>query len=194
MLRQQRTKPGKEQPNLSLADYVAPAQSGLADYIGLFALTAGIGARQLAKKYEDDLDDYHAILTKALADRLAEATAEMLHERARLAWGFGQGENLSKEDLIAERYRGIRPAPGYPACPDHSEKEKLFDLLQAEDNAGVSLTESFAMSPAASICGFYFGHPKAHYFTVGRIGRDQMEEYALRKGTPIEAIESWLQR
>jgi 5-methyltetrahydrofolate--homocysteine methyltransferase len=137
------------------------------------------------------MDDYHAIMVKALADRLAEASAEWLHARAREDWGYGADEHLSNEDLIGERYRGIRPAFGYPACPDHSEKYKLFDLLQA-DRAGLSLTESAAMAPAASVSGLYFAHPHARYFTVGRIGRDQVEDYAARKGVHLEEAERWL--
>ena len=144
-------------------------------------LPAGIGAEDLAAAFERDQDDYHAIMVKALADRLAEASAEWLHARARADWGYGADERSANEDLIAERYRGIRPAFGYPACPDHSEKYKLFDLLQA-DRAGISLTESCAMAPAASVSGLYFAHPQARYFTVGRIGRDQVQDYAARKG------------
>jgi 5-methyltetrahydrofolate--homocysteine methyltransferase len=190
MLRQQEQQPDAH-PNLSLADFVAPKDRGLRDYLGAFAITAGIGAEDLAVAYERDLDDYHAIMVKALADRLAEASAEWLHARARADWGYGADERLSSEDLIAERYRGIRPAFGYPACPDHSEKYKLFDLLQA-NRAGISLTESAAMAPAASVSGLYFAHPQARYFTVGRIGRDQVEDYAARKGVGVEEAERWL--
>jgi 5-methyltetrahydrofolate--homocysteine methyltransferase len=190
MLRQQEQQAGGI-PNLSLADFVAPAGSGLEDSIGAFAITAGLGAEQLAAAFERDLDDYHAIMVKALADRLAEASAEWLHARARADWGYGTSERLSNEDLIAERYRGIRPAFGYPACPDHSEKYKLFDLLRAE-RAGISLTENGAMTPAASVSGLYFAHPLARYFTVGRIGRDQVESYAARKGIGVEETERWL--
>jgi 5-methyltetrahydrofolate--homocysteine methyltransferase len=190
MLRQQEQQ-ADGTPNLSLADFVAPAGSGLEDYIGAFAITAGLGAEELAAAFERDLDDYHAIMVKALADRLAEASAEWLHARARADWGYGAGERLSNEDLVAERYRGIRPAFGYPACPDHSEKYKLFELLQAE-RAGISLTENGAMTPAASVSGLYFAHPLARYFTVGRIGRDQVESYAVRKGMGIEEAERWL--
>ena len=190
MLRQQEQQPDAN-PNLSLADFVAPKDRGLRDYLGAFAITSGIGAEDLAAAYERDLDDYHAIMVKALADRLAEASAEWLHARARADWGYGADERLANEDLIAEHYRGIRPAFGYPACPDHSEKYKLFDLLQA-NRAGISLTESAAMAPAASVSGLYFAHLQARYFTVGRIGRDQVEDYAARKGVRVEEAERWL--
>jgi 5-methyltetrahydrofolate--homocysteine methyltransferase len=190
MLRQQEENPDGR-PNLSLADFVAPAGSGLTDYVGAFAVTAGIGASDLAASYERSLDDYHAIMVKALADRLAEAFAECLHARVRRDWGYGIDEHLSADDLIAERYRGIRPAFGYPACPDHSEKRRLFDLLRA-DRAGITLTESCVMVPAASVSGLYFGHPDARYFNVGRLGPDQIEDYAARKGEPVEEIERWL--
>jgi 5-methyltetrahydrofolate--homocysteine methyltransferase len=190
MLRQQEEMP-PGMPNLSLADFIAPRDSGITDHVGAFAVTAGIGAQELAAAFERDLDDYHAIIVKALADRLAEAFAEYLHARVRREWGYGAGERLTADDLIAERYRGIRPAFGYPACPDHTEKRKLFELLGA-DRAGVSLTESFAMSPAASVSGLYFAHPDARYFTVGRIGADQVEDYARRKGVSAGAVERWL--
>jgi 5-methyltetrahydrofolate--homocysteine methyltransferase len=162
------------------------------DYLGGFAVTAGIGADELAKKFAADLDDYNAILTKALADRLAEAFAEYLHQQARIAWGFGAMEKLSHEELIRERYRGIRPAPGYPASPDHTEKQMLFELLEAEKNTGITLTESFAMHPGASVSGLYFSHPEAKYFGVGKIARDQAVDYAARKGEPLAVIEKWL--
>jgi 5-methyltetrahydrofolate--homocysteine methyltransferase len=190
MLRQQEQQPDQA-PNLSLADFIAAKDSGLEDFIGAFAITAGLGAEALVAAYERDLDDYHAIMVKALADRLAEAAAEWLHARARADWGYGAGEQLSSDDLIAERYRGIRPAFGYPACPDHSEKYKLFALLQA-DRAGLSLTDSAAMAPAASVSGLYFAHPGARYFSIGRIGRDQVEDYAARKGIRVEEAERWL--
>jgi 5-methyltetrahydrofolate--homocysteine methyltransferase len=190
MLRQQEQQSAGN-PNLSLADFVAAKDGGLQDYLGAFAITAGIGAEDLAAAFERSMDDYHAIMVKALADRLAEASAEWLHARARADWGYGADEQLSHEDLVAERYRGIRPAFGYPACPDHSEKYKLFELLQA-NRAGISLTESAAMAPAASVSGLYFAHPRARYFTVGRIGRDQVEDYAARKGVRIEDAERWL--
>jgi 5-methyltetrahydrofolate--homocysteine methyltransferase len=190
LLRQQEQMP-QGTPNLSLADFVAPADSGLRDHIGAFAVTAGHGAADLAATFERDHDDYHAIMVKALADRLAEAFAEYLHAQVRKEWGYGTDERLSNEDLIAEKYRGIRPAFGYPACPDHSEKQKLFDLLGAE-RAGIELTESFAMMPAASVSGIYLAHPQARYFTVGRIGRDQVEDYARRKGVSVTSVERWL--
>jgi 5-methyltetrahydrofolate--homocysteine methyltransferase len=191
MLRQQMDKPAR-QHNHSLADYVAPRESGRTDYIGAFAVTGGHGADELAKQFEADHDDYNAIMTKALADRLAEAFAEFLHERVRAEWGYGKQEHLSKEELIREAYRGIRPAAGYPACPDHTEKRILFDLLAAEKNAGIRLTESFAMWPGASVSGLYFAHPEAKYFGVGKIGRDQVLDYQQRKRLPLEEIERWL--
>ena len=190
MLRQQEQVPDRK-PNVSLADFIAPRESGVTDVIGAFAVTAGLGAGELATAFERDHDDYNAIIVKALADRLAEAFAEYLHARARRDWGFGADERLSNEDVIAEKYRGIRPAFGYPACPDHSEKRKLFDLLQAE-RVGISLTESFAMWPAASVSGLYFAHPEARYFDVGRIAQDQVEDYARRKGVGVGEVERWL--
>ena len=189
MLRQQDVT--GERPSWSLADLVAPREKGRLDYIGAFAVTAGLGAEDLVEHYERDHDDYHAIMVKALADRLAEAFAEYLHARARRDWGYAGGDELGPEDLIAERYRGIRPAFGYPACPDHSEKFKLFDLLDAGE-VGISLTESAAMLPAASVSGLYFSHPAARYFTVGRLGLDQVERYAARKGIDLQAVERWL--
>jgi len=189
MLRQQQEKaPGE--PYRSLADFVSPRDGGKGDWVGAFVVTAGIGAQQLAAAFEKDLDDYHAIMTKALADRLAEALAEMLHERVRRAW-YAPAESLSHEDLLAEKYRGIRPAIGYPACPDHSEKPKLFELLRA-GSIGVTLTEHGAMLPAASVAGLYFGHPEARYFAVGRVGRDQVGDYAKRKGMSVADVERWL--
>jgi 5-methyltetrahydrofolate--homocysteine methyltransferase len=191
-LRQQRqheekTDPG---PSMALADFVAPKGSGVRDWVGAFVVTAGIGAQALAAAFEKELDDYHAIMAKALADRLAEALTEMLHERVRRAW-YAPDEASSKDALVAEKYRGIRPAFGYPACPDHSEKRKLFDLVHAEV-IGVSLTEHWAMLPAASVSGLYIGHPKARYFNVGRIGRDQVEDYSRRKGMAVTEVERWL--
>ena len=174
----------------SLADYLAPAGSGVADHLGAFAVSAGFGAEELAKKFEADHDDYNAIMAKALADRLAEAFAEKLHQQARRDWGFD--EHLSNDDLIDEKYRGIRPAPGYPACPDHTEKWPLWDLLDAKDATGIWLTESLAMFPAASVSGFYFGRPEARYFSVDMITRDQVEDYARRKGQPVAEVERWL--
>jgi 5-methyltetrahydrofolate--homocysteine methyltransferase len=190
-LRQQSEKPAG-QPNLSLADYVAPQDSGRQDYVGAFAVTAGIGVEELCKRFDQDHDDYNSIMVKALADRLAEAFAEFLHKRTREEWGYGKSEQLTNEDLIREKYRGIRPAPGYPACPDHTEKRLLFDLLQVEKSAGITLTESYAMWPAAAVSGFYFAHPDAKYFAVGKIGKDQVEDYARRKEMDIRTVERWL--
>jgi len=190
-LRQQSEKP-QGQPNLCLADYVAPKESGRQDHIGAFAVTAGIGLDDLCKRFDKDHDDYHSIMAKALADRLAEAFAEYLHKRAREEWGYGKSERLTNDELIREQYRGIRPAPGYPACPDHTEKRLLFDLLSVEKNAGMMLTESFAMLPAAAVSGFYFSHPEAKYFAVGKLGKDQVEDYARRKGMDLHAVERWL--
>ncbi|HXY19469.1 MAG TPA: methionine synthase [Gemmatimonadales bacterium] len=191
-LRQQMERPAGR-PNLCLADYVAPRDSGLPDWIGAFAVTAGVGADELAASYERAHDDYTAILAKALADRLAEALAERLHQRVRREfWGYAAGESLDNAALIAERYRGIRPAPGYPACPDHTEKAALFSLLDATARTGIRLTESWAMWPAASVCGWYLAHPQAAYFGLGRIGRDQVHDYARRKGMDTRAMERWL--
>jgi 5-methyltetrahydrofolate--homocysteine methyltransferase len=190
-LRQQSERP-EGQPHQALADIVAPRESGVADYLGVFAVTAGIGIEKVVEEFERDHDDYSAIMTKALADRLAEGLAEALHKRAREEWGYGRDESLSNEELIRERYRGIRPAPGYPACPDHSEKRLLFSLLDAERRAGMRLTENFAMLPAASVSGLYFSHPEARYFTVGRLDRDQVVDYARRKGLPLAEVERWL--
>ena len=191
MLRQQWQRKGINYFR-SLADYVAPVDSGRADYVGGFAVTTGHGCDELAKKFRDDLDDYNAIMVSALADRLAEAFAEMMHHRARKEWGFGVDENLSNEEMIAEKYRGIRPAAGYPACPDHTEKQTLWDLMGAEAATGISLTESFAMWPGAAVSGLYFGHPESRYFAVNKITKDQAEHYAKLKGQPIEEIERWL--
>jgi 5-methyltetrahydrofolate--homocysteine methyltransferase len=190
MLRQQDVIPDGR-PNRSLADYIAPRGSGVPDYLGMFAVTAGIGADDLVQRFEREHDDYSAIMVKALADRLAEAFAEYLHAQARKDWGYGEGERFTNADLIAEKYRGIRPAYGYPACPDHSEKFKLFRLLDA-GRQGITLTEAGAMMPAASVSGLYFSHPEAKYFTVGRIGRDQLESYATRKEMSVEEAERWL--
>ena len=181
------------QPNRCLADFVAPVSSGKKDYVGAFAVTAGHGVEEWARELEKKHDDYQAILLKALADRCAEAFAEKLHEMARQAWKFGRAEKLSKDDLIDEKYRGIRPAAGYPACPDHTEKQGLMRLLEAEKNTGIRLTESCAMTPASSVSGLYFGHPEARYFAVGSIGKDQVEDYAIRKGVARAEIEKWLQ-
>jgi 5-methyltetrahydrofolate--homocysteine methyltransferase len=190
-LRQQIEKPDTE-PEFALADFVAPKETGLADYLGAFAVTAGLGAQEMAQEFEKAHDDYNAILTKALADRLAEALAEWLHKQVRDAWGFGREESLSPADLLREKYRGIRPAPGYPAQPDHSEKPTLFRLLDVQKATGIELTENFAMLPAASICGLYFSHPQSRYFSVGKLGRDQVIDYQRRKGLELRAIERWL--
>ena len=190
-LRQQQARANQE-PSHAMADFVAPRDSGRLDYLGAFAVTAGLRIEPLVEKFEKDNDDYNALMAKALADRLAEALAEWAHQRARIEWGYGQDENLSHEDLIRERYRGIRPAPGYPALPDHTEKQPLFDLLCAEKNTGITLTENFAMYPAASVSGFYFSHPQSKYFAVGKIDRDQVEDYARRKGLDLRTAERWL--
>ncbi|TWT93325.1 methionine synthase [Stieleria varia] len=190
-LRQQWERKGQSDFR-SLADYIAPLDSGRADYIGGFVVTAGIGAQEMADRLRSELNDYDAIMVQAVADRLAEAFAELLHQRARRDWRFGTDENLSTEELIEEKYRGIRPAAGYPACPDHTEKRTLFDLLDAEKNTGVELTSSYAMTPGAAVSGLYFAHPDARYFTVDRMTKDQIESYAKRKGQPIEEIEKWL--
>ncbi len=191
-LRQQSEKPD-DSPNLSLADYIAPRDSGASDYIGGFAVTAGLGAEALAAEYEAKHDDYSSIMVKALADRLAEAFAERMHERVRKEfWAYAAEESLDNEALIRERYQGIRPAPGYPACPEHTEKRELFELLDAEHNTGIELTEHFAMTPAASVSGFYFSHPESKYFPVGKIDRDQVASYAERKGMEISEAEKWL--
>jgi 5-methyltetrahydrofolate--homocysteine methyltransferase len=184
---------GRERPNFALADFVAPKDTGVADWIGGFCVTAGPGIETKAAAFEAAHDDYSSILVKALGDRLAEAFAERMHERVRKElWGYAADEDLPNEDLIAERYRGIRPAPGYPACPDHTEKWTLFRLLDAERTVGVSLTESLAMTPASSVSGWYFAHPQAAYFGVGKIERDQVADYARRKGMALAEVERWL--
>jgi 5-methyltetrahydrofolate--homocysteine methyltransferase len=190
-LRQQTRKPAGR-PQLCLADFVAPAEAGAADHIGAFAVTSGIGIEALVEVFEAEHDDYRSIMVKALADRLAEAFAELLHERVRREWGYGIDEHLGPEDLIKERYRGIRPAPGYPACPDHTEKLSLWKLLDVSNATGIRLTESFAMLPAASISGLYFAHPESSYFSVGKLGRDQIRAYAERKGISVTEVERWL--
>jgi len=191
-LRQQTKKP-TDIPNYCLADYIAPKEAGVKDYIGGFAITTGIGIDARVAEFEKQNDDYSAIMLKALADRLAEAFAEHLHLRVRREfWGYASDEALSNEDIIAEKYRGIRPAPGYPACPEHSEKGPLFELLQAPKNAGITLTESFAMLPTAAVSGFYFSHPQAQYFATGKVDKDQVTEYAKRKGWTVEEAERWL--
>ncbi|HEX5172339.1 MAG TPA: vitamin B12 dependent-methionine synthase activation domain-containing protein, partial [Cyclobacteriaceae bacterium] len=191
-LRQQNKK-AQNLPNFSLADFIAPRSSSRSDYIGMFAVTAGAGIEPLLEKYKAAHDDYSDIMVKALADRLAEAFAECLHEKVRREyWGYEPAESLSNEDLIAEKYSGIRPAPGYPACPDHTEKKILFDILDAEKQAGIRLTESFAMYPASSVSGYYFANPESKYFGLGKIEKDQVAEYARRKGMKVDEIERWL--
>ncbi|MGJ7915620.1 methionine synthase [Massilia sp. LXY-6] len=194
-LRQQGVKPvvdGVQRPNQCLSDFIAPKSSGVADYIGMFAVTAGLGAEKIEKRFEAQGDDYSSIMVKALADRLAEAFAEYMHERVRTdLWGYAQGEDLSKEQLIKEAYVGIRPAPGYPACPEHTVKAELFKTLQA-DEIGMALTESFAMYPGAAVSGFYFSHPESKYFVVGKIGQDQLDDMAARRGLPKEELERYL--
>ena len=191
-LRQQADKPA-ERPDLCLADFVAPKESGKHDWIGGFAVTAGLGIEPHLERFRAEHDDYSAIILKALADRLAEAFAERMHERVRKEfWGYAADESLDNESLIAEKYLGIRPAPGYPACPDHTEKRTLFDLLDATNNAGIELTESMAMYPAASVSGWYFSHPRSQYFVVGRVGKEQVEDYAKRKGWSVQEAERWL--
>jgi 5-methyltetrahydrofolate--homocysteine methyltransferase len=191
-LRQQvAKKPGR--PNLALADFIAPIDSGIEDYIGGFAVTTGHGLDEVKASFEAAHDDYSAILITALADRLAEAFAERLHEQVRRElWGYAADEQLDNDALISESFQGIRPAPGYPSCPDHTEKATLFRLLGAESRAGITLTETMAMLPAASVSGYYFWHPESHYFGLGRIGRDQLEDYAARKGWSIVEAERWL--
>jgi len=190
-LRQQKENQ-RGRPQLALADFIAPRQSGLIDYIGVFAVTTGHGCQELAERFDKDHDQYNSIMTKALADRLAEAFAECLHQRVRAEWGYGKNERLTPADLIQEKYRGIRPAPGYPAQPDHTEKPLLFDLLKVNEATGITLTENYAMLPAASVCGLYFAHAEARYFAVNSIGRDQVESYAARKGMLVAEVERWL--
>ncbi|MGE0375766.1 MAG: vitamin B12 dependent-methionine synthase activation domain-containing protein, partial [Planctomycetaceae bacterium] len=191
MLRQQWERKGQKDFR-SLADYIAPADSGRTDYIGAFAVTAGHGCDELVAKFEAAHDDYNSIMAKAIADRLAEAFAEYLHQRVREEWGFGKGENLTNEDLIAEKYRGIRPAFGYPSSPDHTRTQTLWNLLDPERRAGIKLTESYAMWPAAAVSGMYFAHPQARYFAVDRITKDQVESYAQRTGLTVAQAERWL--
>ena len=191
-LRQQKQKPAG-QPNFALGDFVAPDTTAIADYIGAFAVTTGVGVDEMVVEFEADHDDYSAIMVKALADRLAEAFAEHLHRRVRRDyWGYARDETLDNDDLIAERYRGIRPAPGYPACPDHTEKRLLWDLLDVEGHTEIRLTENYAMDPGASVCGWYFSHPRSRYFGLGKIGRDQVADYATRKDMTVLDVESWL--
>jgi 5-methyltetrahydrofolate--homocysteine methyltransferase len=194
-LRQQNEKPvieGVARPNQCLADFIAPKESGITDYIGMFAVTAGLGIEKHEKRFEDAGDDYSSIMLKALADRLAEAFAEYLHERVRKdLWGYAADEKLSNEQLIGEKYRGIRPAPGYPACPEHTVKADMFRILEAED-IGMSLTESYAMFPGAAVSGFYFAHPASKYFTVGKIGEDQLADMSSRRKVPMDLLSRWL--
>jgi 5-methyltetrahydrofolate--homocysteine methyltransferase len=190
-LRQQSNREGSE-PCRSLADFIAPKETGLPDHIGAFAVTSGIGLKELCDSYRAKHDDYNAIMAEALADRLAEAFAECLHKCVRIEWGYGCAENLSNADLIQERYRGIRPAPGYPACPDHTEKGPLWHLLDVQANTGILITESFAMWPGSSVSGLYFAHPESRYFSLGKIDRDQVTDYSTRKGTSVSEVERWL--
>jgi 5-methyltetrahydrofolate--homocysteine methyltransferase len=191
-LRQQNEK-AADQAYLCLADFIAPKSSGKKDHIGFFAVTAGIGIEPIVEAYEKDHDDYHSIMIKAIADRLAEAMAEKMHEMVRTEyWGFAKGEQLTDDEIIREKYSSIRPAPGYPACPDHTEKRKLFDLLQVEKEIGINLTENFAMYPTAAVSGYYFAHEESKYFAVGKIQKDQVEEYAKRKGVDVAYVERWL--
>jgi 5-methyltetrahydrofolate--homocysteine methyltransferase len=190
-LRQQ-TKKVSGQPNLALSDFIAPKETGIKDYIGGFVVTTGIGLEKHVERFEKDHDDYNSIMVKALADRLAEALAEYMHREVRLKhWGYAVNENLSNDELIKESYRGIRPAPGYPACPDHLEKIGLFNLLNATELTGVTLTETFAMLPASSVSGWYFGHPEAKYFGLGKINNDQLEDVANRKKIKMSELKKW---
>jgi 5-methyltetrahydrofolate--homocysteine methyltransferase len=191
-LRQQ-LKKSKEQPNIALADFIAPKDSGTIDYMGAFCVTTGFGTEEKAKEFEDVNDDYSSIMVKALSDRLAEAFAEYLHTQIRIKhWGYAANEGLTNEDLIQEKYQGIRPAPGYPACPDHLEKHTIWKLLEVEETIGVSLTESLAMWPASSVSGYYFAHPKSRYFGLGKIKEDQLINYSKRRGIEIEKARKWL--
>jgi 5-methyltetrahydrofolate--homocysteine methyltransferase len=191
-LRQQ-TEGRDGSPRKSLADFVAPKATGLRDYVGAFAVTAGLGSAERVTAFKKDHDDYSAIMLEALADRLAEAFAERLHERVRREfWGYAPDEHLDNDALIAEKYAGIRPAPGYPACPEHTEKQTIWELLDVEAATGIELTESMAMWPGAAVSGLYFSHPKSRYFVLGRVGRDQVEDYAVRKGWTVDEAEKWL--
>jgi 5-methyltetrahydrofolate--homocysteine methyltransferase len=192
MLRQQFDR-GGNRPCYALSDFVSPVESGVADYMGLFAVTAGIGTDELVAHYEADHDDYSAIMAKALADRLAEALAEYMHEEVRKhLWGYAPDEDLTNEELIQEKYRGIRPAPGYPACPDHTSKRTIFEVMGVPEAIDLHLTESCAMVPTAAVSGFYFAHPEATYFSLGKIARDQLEDYAARKGMSVDEAARWL--
>lgn len=189
----QQLKKAANASNMALSDFIAPKESGIKDYIGGFVVTTGIGIDEHVARFEADHDDYNSIMLKALADRLAEAFAERMHERVRKEfWGYAADERFENEDLIKEKYRGIRPAPGYPACPDHTEKPDLFRILNATAITSVSLTESMAMTPTAAVSGWYFGHPEAKYFGVGKIAKDQVESLAERKGMSFEDMERWL--
>ena len=190
-LRQQANREGGEACR-SLADFIAPKDLRLCDHIGAFAVTAGIGLKELTNDFRAKHDDYNAIMAEALADRLAEAFAECLHKRVRDEWGYGRSENLTTDELIHEKYRGIRPAPGYPACPDHMEKGTIWRLLDVEANTGIKLTESYAMWPGSSVSGLYFAHPEARYFALGKIDRGQVADYAERKGMSMAEVERWL--
>jgi 5-methyltetrahydrofolate--homocysteine methyltransferase len=191
-LRQQSQKT-KGAPNIALADFIAPKDAGKTDYVGAFCVTTGFGVNEKAAEFEKDHDDYNSIMVKALADRLAEAFAEYLHEKVRKQiWGYATDESLTNEALIKEEYKGIRPAPGYPACPDHLEKKTIWKLLDAETNTGVKLTESLAMWPAASVSGYYFAHPESKYFGLGKIKKDQVSDYAKRRNISTEEAERWL--
>jgi 5-methyltetrahydrofolate--homocysteine methyltransferase len=191
-LRQQ-SKKAEGRPNIALADFIAPRESGVQDYMGCFCVSTGFGTHELAAKYEVDLDDYNSIMVKALADRLAEAFAEYLHREVRINyWGYATNESLTNTELINENYKGIRPAPGYPACPDHLEKETIWEVLQVKETIGVELTESMAMWPAASVSGYYFGNPEARYFGLGKIKEDQVKDFANRKSIDFEVAKKWL--
>jgi 5-methyltetrahydrofolate--homocysteine methyltransferase len=190
-LRQQANREGSE-PCRSLVDFIAPKETVLSDHIGAFAVTSGISQKELSDRFRAENDDYNAIMAEAIADRLAEAFAECLHKRVRDEWGYGCGEDLSNADLIQEKYRGIRPAPGYPACPDHTEKGTIWQLLDVQANTGIQITESFAMWPGSSISGLYFAHPESRYFNLGKIDRDQVADYHERKGMSVAEVERWL--
>ena len=190
-LRQQSDREGNE-PCRSLADFIAPVETGLGDTIGAFAVSSGFGLKNLVEQFKAAHDDYNAIMAEAIADRLAEAFAECLHKRVREEWGYGRDENLRNDELIHEKYRGIRPAPGYPACPDHTEKGIIWRLLDVYAKTGIEITESFAMWPGSSVSGFYFAHPQSRYFSLGKIDRDQVEDYAGRKGMSVTEVERWL--
>ena len=191
-MRQQSEKHSSSK-SIALSDFIAPTESNQNDYIGMFAVTTGIGIEKLIEKYESENDDYNNIMIKALADRLAEAFAELLHKKVREEiWGYSKNENLSNLEIISEKYIGIRPAPGYPAQPDHTEKLTIFELLEVEKNCGIKLTETLAMYPAASVSGLYFANQNSKYFGVGKISKDQVEDYALRKNMSVEEIEKWL--